>query len=71
MKTGEEETMAVTGEEETMAVTGEEEPMAEVKTGEEVGVAMLKGEQLLWTYGKLSACFGQVFEEGLFNFVIN
>jgi hypothetical protein len=62
VKNGEEET----GEEETIGV----ENIGSVALEVIVGVAILKGEQLLWTCGKLSACFGQGFEEGLFNFVI-
>jgi hypothetical protein len=68
VKTGEEENgEEETGEEETMGVESIESVAPEVA----VGVAILKGEQLLWTCGKLSPCFGQGFEEGLFNFVIN
>jgi hypothetical protein len=36
-----------------------------------VEVAILKREGLLRTCGKLSACFGEGFDEGLFDFVVN
>jgi hypothetical protein len=50
-ETGEEETgEEETGEEETMGVESIESVAPEVA----VGVAILKGEQLLWTCGKLS-----------------
>lgn len=55
------------GEGETVPV----ESIGSVTPEVAVGVAILKRERLLWTCGKLSACFGEGFDEGLFDFVVN